>query len=189
MDVSYFNGLKLGFKNNWYKIPNLLTELRLIASPLPGILLLIWSNNFNNRIAIALLFAVLAMTDMLDGFFARVLKQNTEYGRLLDPIADAFFGTLTLMALSSVSDLALIILIMSILRQLVIVFVAKSMKKRGKMIAVTKSGKVKTVMQLVATLVLLLPNQIVSESVQIVVTSMAALMILLSLDSYVRQNN
>jgi cardiolipin synthase len=64
-------------------IPNLLTLLRIILSPVI-VILLIQGSFFKALIA----FIVAGITDALDGFLARVLHQQTVLGAYLDPIAD-----------------------------------------------------------------------------------------------------
>ncbi len=72
-------------------LPNLLSFTRLLLSPL--ILFL----EFSQGIA---LFVLLALTDALDGFLARKLNQETELGKLLDPLADKTLLLITIYALS-----------------------------------------------------------------------------------------
>lgn len=64
-------------------IPNLLTLLRIILSPLIVILLI--QGMFGKALIV---FVVAGITDGLDGFLARVLHQQTVLGAYLDPIAD-----------------------------------------------------------------------------------------------------
>ncbi len=74
-------------------IPNLLTYLRFVAVPF-----FVWAY-FDRRRALALgIFAGAAFTDGLDGFAARVLKQKTRLGGIIDPIADKL---LTLAAMTT----------------------------------------------------------------------------------------
>jgi cardiolipin synthase len=68
-------------------LPNLVSLTRLLLSPLMLFL------EFPQAIA---LFILLALTDALDGFLARKLKQETDLGKVLDPLADK---TLLLLAL------------------------------------------------------------------------------------------
>ena len=69
----------------WKSYPNILTLLRIFLTPLivGGIFLQRW------KIAFFLLIAS-CMSDVLDGHLARLLKQQTEVGAILDPIADKF---------------------------------------------------------------------------------------------------
>jgi cardiolipin synthase len=64
-------------------IPNLLTLLRIILVPVIVILLI--QGSFLKALAV---FIVAGLTDILDGFLARILKQQTVLGAYLDPIAD-----------------------------------------------------------------------------------------------------
>jgi len=64
-------------------IPNLLTILRILLTPLLVIFLI------NERYDLAfVVFAAAGISDGLDGFLARVMKQKTRIGAILDPIAD-----------------------------------------------------------------------------------------------------
>ena len=71
---------------NLKRIPNFLTSMRLIIIPLmvfafyiPGML---------SNIITALLFAIASITDYFDGYLARLMKAQSDFGRCLDPIAD-----------------------------------------------------------------------------------------------------
>ncbi len=78
-------------------IPNALTLLRIIAIPVLVVILLI---QFEGReLAALIVFVLAALTDMLDGFWARQKKQITVLGQLLDPIADKLLITSALICL------------------------------------------------------------------------------------------
>jgi cardiolipin synthase len=69
-------------ENNW-TIPNMLTVLRILLTP--GIVMAFADRRFD----IAwVLFAVAGLTDALDGALARILKQRSSFGAMLDPLAD-----------------------------------------------------------------------------------------------------
>ena len=69
-------------ENNW-TIPNLLTVSRILMTP--GIVMAFADRRFD----IAwVLFAVAGLTDALDGTLARILKQRSNFGAMLDPLAD-----------------------------------------------------------------------------------------------------
>jgi cardiolipin synthase (CMP-forming) len=64
-------------------IPNLLTALRLVLVPV------IWKYIWDREYAIALAFgAIASITDVLDGWLARLLKATSKIGAYLDPVAD-----------------------------------------------------------------------------------------------------
>ena len=76
-------------------IPNFLSLLRIILVPLLVIFLI--NKAFLNAL---ILFTALGVTDALDGFLARILKQQTDLGSYLDPIADKILITSCFLALA-----------------------------------------------------------------------------------------
>jgi cardiolipin synthase len=78
-------------------LPNILTLSRIAAIPLLVLLVAIvapWAN-----LLAAILFSAAAITDYLDGRLAREMLQLSDFGRMLDPIADKLLVAATLMAL------------------------------------------------------------------------------------------
>ena len=80
-----------------FNIPNSLTLTRILLIPL--IVYLFLSNEESYRIAIFSLFLLATITDYLDGFFARYMKQVTSFGEFLDPVADKLLVIITLILL------------------------------------------------------------------------------------------
>ena len=70
-----------------WNIPNILTVLRLIAAPGVAILFLYFQRPLADWFALVL-FVTAALTDFLDGYLARLWKQESKFGAMLDPIAD-----------------------------------------------------------------------------------------------------
>ncbi|MCK5404785.1 MAG: CDP-alcohol phosphatidyltransferase family protein [Desulfobulbaceae bacterium] len=64
-------------------LPNIITILRVLSIPLLVIFLM--EGNFNYAL---FLFTIAAVSDAIDGFLARILKQQTTFGAYADPIAD-----------------------------------------------------------------------------------------------------
>ncbi len=79
-------------------LPNLLTLSRIGAVPL--VVLLVALRTPPADLAAALVFAVAAMTDWLDGHLARSRRQASDLGRMLDPIADKLLVGASLMVLA-----------------------------------------------------------------------------------------
>ena len=67
-------------------LPNLLTLSRIAAIPLL-VALFYWDNPVSGWVALGI-FALAAITDFFDGYFARSMGQHSRLGRMLDPIAD-----------------------------------------------------------------------------------------------------
>lgn len=153
----YLKDLKTGFKKDWCRITNILTLTRLICSPIPGIILLSNPGDFKHRIWASAVFLVLALTDLLDGFIARHFNRRTEFGRLLDPIADIVFGLLTLIALSVVNPIARYLLLAVLLWKLQGFFTVHKAAKSGKKPIVEFSGKLRTFVASTVTFVMFCP--------------------------------
>ncbi len=74
-------------KKKIFTLSNLLSVSRIIL--LPFILCFILrSNNINSKISALILMSIAIITDFLDGYFARRFNQETELGKILDPISD-----------------------------------------------------------------------------------------------------
>ncbi len=83
----------------WFTIANVLSMSRVFLAPFVviGIAFNWWLFSF-------LLFVVAAVTDLLDGYLARLLHQQTYLGKLLDPIADKIFLLASFTALAFVGS-------------------------------------------------------------------------------------
>jgi cardiolipin synthase len=107
-------------------VPNLLSLLRLALVPVFLVLIL----NGRNVEAIIVL-AVASITDYLDGYFARKLKQETRLGQLLDPAADRLYIFATLIGLAIVGYIPLWLTIVVIARDVILLFTYPILASRG----------------------------------------------------------
>ena len=78
-------------------LPNALTMLRILAVPVVVVALLDGTNNGDTLAAIV--FALAAVTDGLDGYLARSRDSVTNFGKLVDPLADKLLITAALISL------------------------------------------------------------------------------------------
>ena len=78
-------------------LPNLITSARVIVSPLTAWLIL--QPRADLRLAAFVLFVVAAVSDLWDGYLARSRGQVTNFGKLVDPIADKLLLVCTLIPL------------------------------------------------------------------------------------------
>ena len=76
------------WKSDWYRLPNLVTEVRLLFCPVPAVLLIAVLFYPELKWWPSLVFTLVVLTDALDGFLARKLNQITELGKYLDPFVD-----------------------------------------------------------------------------------------------------
>jgi cardiolipin synthase len=107
-------------------VPNLLSLLRLALVPVFLVLILSGSN----VLAIFVLI-VASITDYLDGYFARKLKQETRLGQLLDPAADRLYIFATLIGLSIVGYIPVWLPLIVIARDLLLFFTYPILASRG----------------------------------------------------------
>lgn len=90
------------------------------------------------------LFILASLTDFLDGYLARKNNQVTDFGKLLDAIADKVLVNSVLIILSSQGFIHPIIPVVIIVRDSIVNSIKMIAASRGKVVAAIKSGKVKT---------------------------------------------
>ena len=134
-----------------WTIPNILTVFRLLAAPMVGLAFAFFFRPFADYIAF-ILFVAAALTDFLDGLLARRWKQITNFGRMLDPIADKAMVVIALAVVIGTSGLNPLVLIPATIILLREVFVSGLREFLGGSVTlhVTKVAKWKTTVQLVA---------------------------------------
>ena len=92
-----------------------------------------------------LLLAFAELTDYLDGKFARMRNQVTDFGKIFDPFADVFLNLTVFFCLVLSSYLPAIILLFIIYREISMMFIRMVAMQEGVAIAARMGGKVKTV--------------------------------------------
>jgi len=130
-------------------LPTILTFSRIIVI-LPFILI-----TPGNPFLGAIIFAVAAITDLLDGYFARKNKQVTKFGILLDPIADKLLVIAALILLVDIEIIPAWIAILIIIREFVVTGMRIVALTRDIVIPAEMGGKLKVTFQITAILVLL----------------------------------
>ena len=138
-------------------IANALTVVRLILVPV-FIAMVLHGNDMGMLLA-TLVFTVAALTDKLEGYLARRLNLITNFGKLADPIADKALTMSALVLLSYLGQLWWWVTIVIIVRELGITFMRMAMVRKGAVMAASKGGKLKTTLQMVAIVGLLMPWQ------------------------------
>jgi cardiolipin synthase len=138
-------------------LPNILTLSRIAAIPLL-VLLVALGAPIADFLA-ALLFAIAAITDYLDGRLAREMLQLSDFGRMLDPIADKLLIGATLMALVGFGHLpgwGIYPAIVIMLREILVSGLREYLAEIRVGLPVTRLAKWKTGVQMVALGLLLL---------------------------------
>jgi CDP-diacylglycerol--glycerol-3-phosphate 3-phosphatidyltransferase len=128
--------------SRWITIPNLLSILRLILAPV--VLWLVLSGSVQ-ALGLALFLMVVAeLTDFFDGFLARTLKQESEIGRLIDPVCDVIYHVTVFLAFVKQGWMSPWMLFVIYARDLGVPYLRTLGRQRGVDIGVRFSGKVKT---------------------------------------------
>lgn len=137
-------------------IPNCLTVARLLMVPIFGYLVLALEQTTNVQWASAAVFLIAAITDLVDGVWARRYGLVTNFGKIADPIADkALIGT-ALVALSIQAEISWWVTGVIIFREVAITILRFWVIKHG-VIPASRGGKVKTVSQIIAIVAFLVP--------------------------------
>ncbi|HHW45625.1 MAG TPA: CDP-diacylglycerol--glycerol-3-phosphate 3-phosphatidyltransferase [Clostridiales bacterium] len=146
-------------------LPNRLTILRILISPLFLLTLLI---DFPHHLLVALiLFLSASLTDLIDGKIARSRGLVTDFGKFLDPLADkmlttaAFLGFLDLNLGHGMVWITFIVLI----REFLIVSLRLVSSGQGRVIAANIWGKAKTVSQMAAIILVIFSEYLISTGI------------------------
>lgn len=137
-------------------LPNALTLLRILAVPVVVVALL--GETPNGDALAAAVFALAALTDGLDGYFARSRDAVTTFGKLMDPIADKLLIAAALVSLVSLHRLAPWVAMVIIAREFAVTVMRAVAAERGVVIAASRLGKLKTVLQIAAVFALIAAN-------------------------------
>ncbi len=138
-------------------IPNILTLLRIVA--IPFLFLFYYLPFPGHHIVTAVVFAVAAITDWLDGYLARHWHQSSPFGAFLDPVADKLLVAVALVIIVAEHPMSLLAIPAAIIisREIVISALREWMAELGKRasIAVSFIGKIKTSVQMISLVILL----------------------------------
>jgi len=138
-------------------LPNTLSIMRLALIPVV-VICLYFPGRLGSFLA-ALFFGLAAITDLLDGFYARRHKKVTPLGKFLDPLADKLLVSVTMIMLITLGRIPAWVVILIISREMAITGLRGIAVIEGKVIEASSLGKYKTVFQSVALICLSLHYQ------------------------------
>lgn len=151
-------------------LPNKLSLMRIAFVPVAAVVFLCGelSASFQNGIYVGsvflqysdllvlLLFAAASITDFLDGYIARRNHLITSFGKFIDPIADKLLVNTLLILLAWSGRISVIAVLLMIARDTIVDGLRMNAASIGKVVAAGYAGKVKTVMQMLAIIFILL---------------------------------
>ncbi|MCX7643745.1 MAG: CDP-diacylglycerol--glycerol-3-phosphate 3-phosphatidyltransferase [Rhodobacteraceae bacterium] len=141
-----------------WTIPNVLTTLRLLAAPGVAVMFLYFTRPWADWFALAL-FLGAAITDYFDGYLARLWKQESRFGAMLDPIADKAMVVIALLVLTGYSGMNPWLILPAtviLFREVFVAGLREFLGAKAKLLTVTRLAKWKTTAQMVAIAVLFL---------------------------------
>ena len=138
------------------KIPNILTIGRIIIVPI--FVLTFYIPGFFGDLIPFFLFAIASFTDYLDGLLARIFKEESKLGELLDPIADKILVAAALILLvmnGTIKNYEVIAAIIILTREILISGLREFLAKGRIKLPVSNLAKLKTFLQMFAIAILL----------------------------------
>ena len=155
-------------------LPNKLTMLRII---LTFIILLLLGTNWSlfniswptyllggkvvlrlNYLVSAGVFALASLTDMLDGKIARKKNIVTDFGKMMDSIADKVLVNTILVVLAYNHDISLVVPLIIITRDIIVDSIKMIAGNKGKVVAASMAGKIKTATMMIGLTLCLVEN-------------------------------
>lgn len=143
--------------------PNKLTLLRVILVPLFMVFMMYEWFHYSRLVAAAVFLLAFA-TDWLDGYLARKNNQVTNFGKIMDPLADKMLTTAALVCLNATGEVSVWVTIIILSREFIVSGVRIAAASEGNVIAASIWGKAKTMWQFIAlTAILCIGKNLVTD--------------------------
>ncbi len=130
------------------KLPNVLTVLRILLTLV--FLAFIFKQGLLFKGFAFFIFVVASCTDFFDGYFAKKYNGVSNFGKLMDPVADKFLILSAFFVFTQMHLIALWMFGVIFLREVIITGVRLAAMRNGHILPAEKAGKYKTVSQIVA---------------------------------------
>ena len=163
-------------------LPNALTLIRILLVPVLVVALTVETPG-GSTIA-AIVFAIAALTDGLDGYNARSRQSVTTFGKVMDPVADKLMIAAALISLVSLERVAAWVAMVVIAREFAVSGLRIAAGQQGVVIPATGLGKVKTIVQVAAVLALIAANDYNDAWVQALVYAMVVITVVSGADYF-----
>jgi len=131
------------FTLNW---PNFLTVARILLVPVLVVALL--GNTHDGDVFAAAVFAAASLTDFVDGYLARTRNSITNFGKLMDPLADKLLIVAALLSLVSLGRLDAWVAMVIITREFAVTVLRMGATQAGVVMGASMFGKIKTCVQI-----------------------------------------
>ena len=136
---------------------NKLTILRVILIPIFVALYMVGCNGiFTLKFVATIIFIMASITDYFDGVIARKYNLVTNFGKLLDPLADKMLVISSLLLITVNGDINVVFTIVIVLREIIISAIRLIALEQGEVIAASKIAKYKTATQMISMIMIML---------------------------------
>ena len=136
-------------------LANKLTLIRIVLVPIFLVFIASKDIPYGSTIA-TVIFILASITDKLDGYIARSRNQITNFGKFMDPLADKLLVTAALISLVELHIVPAWAAVIIIAREFAVSGLRSIAASQGTVIAASWWGKIKTVIQIIAIILLLL---------------------------------
>ncbi len=170
-----------------HQIPNTLTIFRIILIP---IFIYCALNDF--FILTLIVFVVAALTDTFDGLIARKFGYVSNFGKIVDPLADKLLVASALIIFSYWGIVFWWLTAIILLREIFMTIYRELLKKKGIFLAANRYGKIKTTTQMVTIIATLayraiLPNIVIIDTILLIMYFLIAVLAWMSAAIYIFQ--
>lgn len=146
--------MKSVVREEFLNVPNMLTLLRIAA--IPVVMLLIWKGEPEDCVYAGWTYAMATVTDFWDGWLARRQGLVTVMGKFLDPLADKLIVMAMLVMLVALQRVPGWLVVVILTREMTINGLRSMASSEGLVIAAGQDGKVKTALQMLGVLCLVI---------------------------------
>ncbi len=137
-------------------LANKITIFRIFLVPI--FMLVLYLNISYSKYIAAIIFIIASLTDTLDGYIARSKNMITNFGKFADPLADKILVSAALISLVEMGKIPGWVVVIIIAREFTISGFRIIAASEGITIAASPLGKIKTITQLIAIILLLFDN-------------------------------
>jgi CDP-diacylglycerol--glycerol-3-phosphate 3-phosphatidyltransferase len=142
-------------------LPNSLSLVRIFLVPLLVVILL--TKLQGNEVLCAAVFLLAALTDLLDGYLARVRQQITELGQLLDPIADKLLIAAAFISLVELHKAPAWMVVVILGREFAVTALRQIAATQGRSLPSSELGKSKMVAEVATVTLLILGRDVLGQ--------------------------
>jgi len=135
-------------------LPNVLTLSRIV---LAMIMVFLLEERFSTGNILALIvFVIASLTDFCDGHLARTKESVSNFGKIMDPIADKVLILSAFGVLAHIGMIAWWMFIVIAIREILVTASRLMIMRQGQVLAAERAGKIKTIIQIIAVSAILL---------------------------------